>query len=210
MRKRYHAPATPHQRLLADPRTPEDVRLRVDAMYAGLDPVRLLSEIRTTQHELVQIADPPAAGVTTAPTAPTLEQFLSGLRTAWHAGEVRPTSRPKEKAKRGRRRPDPLVAVTAQIFAWFEAEPWRTSRELLERLQVEYLGAYPDALLRTLQRRLKAWRREAAHKLVFGTVTADGLAQDLCGNAPPSSPAPSAPRCAAAGLDRGTLPRGPL
>ena len=210
VRKRYHAPATPHQRLLADPRTPEDVRLRVDAMYAGLDPVRLLSEIRTTQHELVQIADPPAAGVTTAPTAPTLEQFLSGLRTAWHAGEVRPTSRPKEKAKRGRRRPDPLVAVTAQIFAWFEAEPWRTSRELLERLQVEYLGAYPDALLRTLQRRLKAWRREAAHNLVFGTVTADGLAQDLCGNAPPSSPAPSAPRCAAAGLDRGTLPRGPL
>ncbi len=166
VRKRYYAPATPHQRLLADPRTNEEVRRRVDAIYAGLDPVRLLSEIRTAQQQLVEIADRPVAAVT-APTAPTLEQFLSGLRTAWHAGEVRPTSRPKEKTKRGRRLPDPLAAVTARIFEWFAAEPWRTSRELLERLQAEYPDAYSDGLLRTLQRRLKAWRREAAHKLVL-------------------------------------------
>jgi hypothetical protein len=52
-------------------------------------------------------------------------------RTAWREGEVRPTSKPKEGAKRGRRRPDPFVTVTAQIREWFEAEPWRTSRELL-------------------------------------------------------------------------------
>ncbi len=86
-------------------------------IYAGLDPVRLLSEIRTAQQQLVEIADRPAAAVT-APTAPTLEQFLSGLRTAWHAGEMRLTSRPKEKTKQGRRRPDPLAAVTARIFEW--------------------------------------------------------------------------------------------
>ena len=48
----------------------------------------------------------------TPPTAPTLEQFLSGLRTAWQEGEVRPTSTPKPKAKRLRRRPDPFAAVT--------------------------------------------------------------------------------------------------
>ena len=179
VRKRYHAPLTPYQRLVADSRTSDEARRRLNAMYARLDPVRLLSAIRMAQQELVAIADRPVAGVTTAPTAPTLEQFLSGLRTAWHAGEVRPTSRPKEKAKRGRRRPDPLAAVTARIFAWFEAEPWRTSRELLERLQGEYLGVYPDGLLRTLQRRLKEWRREAAHKMVFGTAAADGLAQGV-------------------------------
>ena len=45
---------------------------------------------------------------------------------------------------------------------WFEAEPWRTSRELFERLQAEYPGMYPDGQLRTCQRRLKEWRREAA------------------------------------------------
>ncbi len=52
---------------------------------------------------------------------------------------------------------------------WFETEPWRTSKELLERLQSEYSGAYHDKLLRTLQRRVKAWRRTMAQKMIFGT-----------------------------------------
>jgi hypothetical protein len=51
---------------------------------------------------------------------------------------------------------------------WFETEPWRTSKELLERLQSEYPGAYQDKLLRTLQRRVKAWRRTMAQRMVFG------------------------------------------
>jgi len=58
--------------------------------------------------------------------------------------------------------------VTAQVREWFEAEPWRTSRELFERLQTEQPGVFPDGQRRTLQRRLKAWRRETARKLVFG------------------------------------------
>ena len=172
--KRYHAPATPHQRLVADPRTTAATRVRVDALYASLDPVQLLSAIRTAQRQLVGLADQPASGEMTAPTAPTLELFLSGLRTAWREGEVRPTSRPKEKAKRGRRRPDPFAAVTTQMHEWFEAEPWRTARELLERLQDVQPGIYPARQLRTLQRRLKEWRRDKAHELVFG-VTAAGV-----------------------------------
>ena len=44
----------------------------------------------------------------------------------------------------------------------------RTSRELLERLQSEYPGVYPDKLLRTLQRRVKAWRRTVAQRMIFG------------------------------------------
>jgi hypothetical protein len=173
VKKRYHPPATPCQRLLADPRTSEAVRRRVEAVHAGLDPVRLLREIRAAQQRLVEIADrlPADAGDAAAPAAPTLEQFLSGLRTAWQAGEVRPTSRPKEKAKRGRRRPDPFATVTVQLREWFEAEPWRTSRELLERLQAEQPGVYPDGRLRTLQRRMKLWRREVAHAMVFGQPT---------------------------------------
>ena len=85
---------------------------------------------------------------------------------------MRPTSRSKEKAKRGRRRPDPLLAVTAQLHNWFQAEPWRTARELLERLQEEQPGIYAVGLLRTLQRRLKTWRRDKAHELVFGATPA--------------------------------------
>ena len=168
--KRYHAPATPYQRLLADPRTPATTRQRADALYATLDPVRLLQEIRAAQQQLVEIADRPVTESASPPSAPTMTEFLSSLRMAWRQGEVRPTSRRKEKAKRGRRRPDPLVSVTAQLRLWFEAEPWRTSRELLERLQGEQPDACPPGVLRTLQRRVKAWRSEKAHKLVFGSL----------------------------------------
>ena len=98
---------------------------------------------------------------------------FAGLRTAWREGEVRPTSVAKAKPKRSRRRPDPFAAVTVELRGWFEAEPWHTSRELLEQLQAQSPGIFPDGLLRTLQRRLKEWRQEAAHRMVFGTMTAD-------------------------------------
>ena len=54
------------------------------------------------------------AALTPEQTVP-LDTFVLGLRTAWQDGEVRPTSKPKPKAKRGRRRPDPLVAVTSYV-----------------------------------------------------------------------------------------------
>ena len=100
VRKRYHPPATPYQRLLADPRTSDEARRRVKAVHETLDPVRLLREIRAAQQRLIEVADGNVAGTGAPPTAPTLEQFLDGLRTAWREGEVRPTAQPKAKATR--------------------------------------------------------------------------------------------------------------
>lgn len=97
-----------------------------------------------------------------------LDSFVAGLRTAWQGGEIRPTSQPKLKAKRGRRRLDPLVAVTNDLHSWFDADPSLSGRQLLDRLQAEYPGEYPDGLVRTVQRRLKIWRSAMAHELVFG------------------------------------------
>jgi hypothetical protein len=152
----------------SSPRTPKAVRDRVEALRASLDPVRLLREMRAAQQALVALADQDAARPAVVDTT-SIDAFLAGLRTAWREGEVRPTARPKPKQKRGRRRPDPLVEVTAQLRAWFDADPSRTGRELLERLQVEYPDCYPDRLLRTVQRRLKVWRSEMARALVFGS-----------------------------------------
>ena len=170
--KRYHAPATPSDRLLADPRTSNVVRQRVETLRADLDPVRLLADMRAAQQALVGIADragPPATPATAQreDTMP-IAAFLAGLRTAWQLGEVRPTAQTKPKPKRGRRRPDPLVAVTDKLHAWFEADPSQTGCDLLVRLQAAYPGRYRDALLRTVQRRLKVWRGEIASSLVFG------------------------------------------
>jgi len=166
VRKRYHSPATPCQRLLSDRRTPEDVRRRLKACQAALDPVGLLRDMRTAQEHLVNVAD--SSRTNFEVTAPSIEEFLAGLRTAWKDGDVNAIARPRPFQKRGRRRPDPFARVTGQLRAWFEEEPWRTGSELLERLQTEYPGVYPDRLLRTLQRRLKIWRSEIAHTLVLG------------------------------------------
>ena len=62
--------------------------------------------------------------------------------------------------------------MTDTLRDWFEAEPWRSSGELLEWLQTAHPGLFNSGQLRTLQRRIKSWRSEAAHKLVFGTSAA--------------------------------------
>src|SRR6202007_1399693 len=68
VKKRHHPPATPCQRLLADPRTPPAVRDRVTALKASLDPVRLLAEIRAAQQRLVALAGKPETGEALPPT----------------------------------------------------------------------------------------------------------------------------------------------
>ena len=156
------------------------IRARVNEMSARLDPVILLRDIRAMQERLATLADAPASG---SPAAPSIELFLASLRTAWKDGAARPTDRPPVKAKRERRRPDPLVEVTPLLRQWFDAEPWRTGSELLAKLQVEHPGSYPDSLLRTLQRRLKAWRSEEAAALLFGSMASPK-------DAAVSSPAP--------------------
>lgn len=144
VRKRYHAPRTPCDQLMADPRASAEVRSKVETLRADLDPVRLLAEIRTAQQALVALADRSTDAITPRVPVPVAE-FLAELRTAWKAGEVRPTAQAKPKAN-----------------------PLRTGGELLTRLQAAYPGDYPDGLLRTVQRRLKLWRTEIATNLVLG------------------------------------------
>ena len=133
IRKRYHPPLTPHQRLVADPRTPQAVKEALDAEHAALDPVRLLRDIRAAQQALIEIAD---KAPVTRTDAPPLEVFLDGLRAAWQSSEdVRPTARSKPSKPRYRTVPDPLEAVTNTLKGWFEADPGVTGRQLLDRLQ---------------------------------------------------------------------------
>jgi hypothetical protein len=166
--KKYHPPATPGARLLASEWIDEATKERVKAAQSALDPLRLLDEIRAAQHELAALAE--GARIHVAPTNDAeLERFLSGLGTAWRAGEVRPTHAKKARPVRHwRTRKDPLERVWPRIEAWLEAEPQRTAKELLERLQAQEPAQFDNGLLRTLQRRVHGWRVAAARTLVFG------------------------------------------
>ena len=41
----------------------------------------------------------------------------------------------------------------------------------LQKLQAAHPGLYPDGLPRTVQRRVKIWRAERAHEMVFGALS---------------------------------------
>lgn len=68
-------------------------------------------------------------------------------------------SAPKERERAWRTRKDPLSPVwDEELEPMLTTSPALQPMTLLEYLQAKYPGAYPDSLLRTLQRRVKHWR----------------------------------------------------
>ena len=167
--KTYHAPETPCAKLLASSGVTEEMKERLLATAAQLDPLRLLEEIRAVQHHLAALA----CGETphlAARTEGSLDGFLTGLATAWQDGEVRATHRLEPRPTRDwRTRKDPFETVWPRVVTWLKVEPDRIGRELFERLQSEQAGVFPDGQLRTFQRRVKEWRRAAARQLIFAS-----------------------------------------
>jgi hypothetical protein len=89
--KRYHAPQTPCERLLAAESIPETTKAKLREVRDGLDPLRLLEEMRAMQTHLVALAKGDKPNIAPA-EPPDLTAFLASLSSAWRAGEVRPTN----------------------------------------------------------------------------------------------------------------------
>ena len=91
-------------------------------------------------------------------------------------GALRYRQSPKPRT---RRRPDPLEANWAEMLQFLETDPDQTARELLTAFHVRYPDRYHAGHLRTLQRRLKIWRRDAVERLICDM---EGLTEDVgCG-----------------------------
>jgi hypothetical protein len=63
-------------------------------------------------------------------------------------------------------RPDPFQAHWAEMLQCLEAQPDQTALELLLEFQARYPERYSLRQLCTMQRRVKAWRREAVQRLI--------------------------------------------
>jgi hypothetical protein len=174
--KKYHAPETPCARLLASPAIAEPMKDRLRAVLGTLDPLRLLDEIRTVQHHLAGLASGECVHVLPHRDA-DLDRFLKSLAHAWRDGEVRPTHRTGAKpARHWRTRRDPFEVTWPRVVTWLETEPDRTAKELFERLRAEHPAAVSAGQLRTLQRRVKDWRKLAARRLLFAEPCARDVA----------------------------------
>jgi hypothetical protein len=170
--KVYLAPATPCDRLLAHASVEPAIKEKLKAQFNSLDPVRLLQDIRTAQQTLSELA---AHGVR-AEAAPAGESdvavFLASLSSAWKEGEARPTHRKQPKAKHWwKTRVDPFADVWPVIEGWLIAEPTVAVNKLMERLATMVPDAYASKTqLRTLHRRVKAWRAERVREMVLGSL----------------------------------------
>lgn len=166
--KKYHAPATPCERLLERKDVSDECKGRLREALAALDPVRLLSEIREAQRVIAQL-EIGVANPETVHATPALKGFVASLSTAWRDGEVRPTHRKRSSGPRTyRTRVDPFEAVWPQVQQWLNEQPDANAKDLFHRLRESAPGAFAPGQLRTLQRRVKQWRSGIARQLVFG------------------------------------------
>ena len=165
VKKTYHPPATPCARLLGHAVVPEATKEKLRSERERLDPLELLRGIREAQAALAALG---SGELGSGPGRESLEQFLAKLPERWREGEARPTHRKEAAQPRAWRTwKEPFEGVWPEILLWLQADPEATAKSLLERLHQQYPGRFPDGQLRSLQRRIRAWRRVMARKLVY-------------------------------------------
>ena len=171
VKKRYHAPRTPCDQLLANAAIAAETKEALKRTCDETDPLALLKVIREVQGAIASLAGQPDVRPSDDEGSSDLDAFLQSFATAWTQGEVRATHRaPPTEPRSWRTRVDPFAATWRMIEDWLEAEPDRTSRELLLRLQAEHPDVDLSGQLRTLQRRVRTWRGKRARDLLLGTV----------------------------------------
>src|SRR5438132_11516775 len=88
VRKWYHQPATPCERLLKHASVAEAVKEKLSSEHGPLDPLELLQRIRESQSALAALG---SGDLGKGPERESLEQFLAKLPELWRAGEALPT-----------------------------------------------------------------------------------------------------------------------
>lgn len=170
--KVYFTPATPCERLVAHGSIEPAIKAKLQAQFEGLDPVRLLQEIRLAQQTLSDLAAHGVRSEAAPSRTPDVDVFLESLSSAWKDGEARPTHRKQPSAKHWwRTRVDPFADAWPVVEGWLIAEPSVSAKALMARLAAMIPDVYAGkAQLRTLQRRVKAWRAERAKEMVLGRL----------------------------------------
>ena len=170
----YDKAKTPYQRVLDAESVSEEAKKRLSARCAELDPVELLVRIRNAQDRLwgcAQEQQTSPGAVTPRRTrrekrAADANRTARGVRAEIQSldGEDRQYRRTNRKNKTSelprwwRTRQDPFALVWDELLERLTREPNASAKELLRELQPKYPGLFPDNQLRTLQRRVKAWR----------------------------------------------------
>lgn len=162
-RRSYLPAETPFARLCAASILSEEARARLDAIFAALDPVRLLAQIGQLQDALWEQATLPGSVPSAAATVPfSLDPHAMALPASpplVHQKRPYHGKAPK-KARYWRTRLDPFAIVWAEVEGWLEAHPEMTGVTVFQRVRTAYPDDFSAMQLRTLQRRVAEWRAE--------------------------------------------------
>jgi hypothetical protein len=147
----------------------DQIKEKLRLQRKQLDPVELLHRIREGQSALATLVSTESSSQ--GPGRESLDQFLAQLPRLWQAGEVRPTHRSKSsKSRHSRTHKDAFEDVWYEVLDWLQQEPDVTAKSLLKRLQYKYPARFADGRLRTLQWRVKEWRKIMARELVYACM----------------------------------------
>ena len=205
--KTYDRAQTPYQRVLAADSVSVEAKQKLEAQYAQLDPLQLLTEIRAQQDQLwshayvsrdsrvqAPILKDPASAIAAGQQQPPEAIIVSisqtdkvasddqqmaapsngkGMVPAIEQSKKQPErryrrSKQKRRAPQGKRwwrtRKDPFAEVWDEAQQQLEKMPDLSAKELFQILTKQAPGQFSDGQLRTLQRRVRAWRMVYVHR----------------------------------------------
>jgi hypothetical protein len=181
---RHHDSAqTPCQRLLASAAVDEAAKATLLTELTRLDAVTLLGDMECLQDTLWQQAVwsvSPATKVGVCSQSETRQTGSGKLETldpetwkpspdptepSYTARQYRRSAKPK-KRRLYRTRKDPFEQVWERLEAQLVQTPETTAKALFQHLQASDPGQFAGGQLRTLQRRVRAWRASQAIRLL--------------------------------------------
>lgn len=195
IKKTYDSAQTPFRRLKKSVKVRTSAIEKLDSINHSLDPVRLLKQIQFLQDALwkhVLLAKQPS------PSKKEEKQPLYGFKLESTPKEFveknnndhlvlktgimkrrqyRKTKKPRVKHW-WKTREDPFENVWDEARSWLENDPEKTATLILLELQKKYPGRYSKGQLRTLQRRVKAWREKAIITYDDNLLKRNPLAED--------------------------------
>ena len=152
---------------------PSHAKEKLRKQYEELDPVLLFNEIGKRQTELWKHSWLPIMEDRGLPNAPLPIPALSKPEVEELAQEIlteelklSPPKRQYRKSNKPRvphtwrTMPDPFEAVNEDIELMLRLDPKQTAKQLFSALTAKHPGEFSMAQYRTLQRRVKEWRKK--------------------------------------------------
>jgi len=203
----YDAAKTPLQRVLLSGVLPLSQQQELRAVTKALDPLCLFEQVEQLQQATLRCDTGSSSTSQLTPTPELLPFHLAGCAVELVLLEGREADElPNEEQKRAsvldwrRTSKDPFAGQWEQILTWVQANPTRSSGDVLRELQCLFPGRYGRSHLRTLQRGIRKIRMH-----VLQTQEEAGSPQGLQSNGFASAEF-SPPRLASASLDTSSLP----